>query len=46
LNNNCNKAKEIVRLVNIGVIDEDYISEWDSTFPKFVIPKKNGNKIQ
>jgi hypothetical protein len=33
------QSKEIVRLVNIGVLDEDYFSEWDS--PSFAIPKKN-----
>jgi hypothetical protein len=34
--------KEIVRLVDIGVLEEvqDYSSEWDS--PSFAIPKKNG----
>jgi hypothetical protein len=35
--------KEIVRLVDIGVLEEDYSSEWSS--PSFSIPKKNG-KIQ
>jgi hypothetical protein len=34
--------KEIVRLVDIGVIEEDYSSEWASGFPSFAIPKKNG----
>jgi hypothetical protein len=33
--------KEIVRLVDIGVLEEDYSSEWDS--PSFAIPKKNGS---
>jgi hypothetical protein len=33
--------KEIVRLVDIGVLGEDYSSEWAS--PTFVIPKKNGS---
>jgi hypothetical protein len=36
--------KEIVRLVDIGVLDEepDYSSEWASLFPSFAIPKKDG----
>jgi hypothetical protein len=34
--------KEIVRLVDIGVLEEDYSSEWSSFFPSFAIPKKNG----
>jgi hypothetical protein len=40
-NNNCNRAisKENVRLVDIGVLGEDYSSEWSS--PSFAIPKKN-----
>jgi hypothetical protein len=33
---------EIVRLVDIGVLEEDYSSEWASVFPSFAIPKKNG----
>jgi hypothetical protein len=33
-------SKEIVRLVDIGVLEEDYFSEWVS--PSFAIPKKNG----
>jgi hypothetical protein len=33
-------CKEIVRLVDIGVLEEDYSSEWYS--PSFAIPKKNG----
>jgi hypothetical protein len=32
-------SKEIVRLVDIGVLEEDYSSEWAS--PSFSIPKKN-----
>jgi hypothetical protein len=32
--------KEIVRLVDIGVLEEDYSSEWSSS--SFAIPKKNG----
>jgi hypothetical protein len=35
-------SKEIVRLVNIGVLEEDYSSEWSSFSPSFAIPKKNG----
>jgi hypothetical protein len=34
------QSKEIVRLVGIGVLGEDYSSEWAS--PSFAIPKKNG----
>jgi hypothetical protein len=37
-----NHSKEIVRLVDIGVLEEDYSSEWDSSLPSFAIPKKNG----
>jgi hypothetical protein len=33
------KAEEIVRLVDIGVPKKDYSSEWAS--PSFAIPKKN-----
>jgi hypothetical protein len=36
------QSKEIVRLVDIGVLEEDYSSEWASLFPTFAIPKKNG----
>jgi hypothetical protein len=35
-------SKEIVRLVDIGVLEEDYSSEWSSFSPSFAIPKKNG----
>jgi hypothetical protein len=35
-------SKEIVRLVDIGVLEEDYSSELSSLFPTFAIPKKNG----
>jgi hypothetical protein len=37
-------SKEIVRLVDIGVLEEEqgYSSEWDSLFPSFAIPKKDG----
>jgi hypothetical protein len=36
------QSREIVRLVDIGVLEEDYFSEWASLFPSFAIPKKNG----
>jgi hypothetical protein len=36
------EGKEIVRLVDIGILEEDYSSEWASCIPSFVIPKKNG----
>jgi hypothetical protein len=36
------QSKEIVQLVDIGVLEEDYSSEWASSFPSFTIPKKNG----
>jgi dihydroorotate dehydrogenase len=35
------KTKEIVRLVYIGVLEEDYSSEWASCSSSFAIPKKN-----
>jgi hypothetical protein len=28
--------------MDIGVLEEDYSSEWNSYFPSFAIPKKNG----
>jgi hypothetical protein len=34
------QTKEIVRLVDIGVLEEDYSSEWAS--PSFAISKKTG----
>jgi hypothetical protein len=34
------QSKEIVRLEDIGVLEEEYSSEWAS--PSFAIPKKNG----
>jgi hypothetical protein len=37
------QCKEIVRLVGIGVLEEDYASEWSSMCPSFAIPKKNGS---
>jgi hypothetical protein len=38
------QSKEIVRLVDIGVLEEDYSSEWDTLIPSFAIPKKNGSR--
>jgi hypothetical protein len=35
------QCKEIVKLVDIGVLEEDYSSEWASL--SFAIPKKNGS---
>jgi hypothetical protein len=37
------QSKEIVRLVDIGVLEEDYSSEWVS--PSYAIPKKTGTII-
>jgi hypothetical protein len=34
------RSNEIERLVDIGVLEEDYPSEWASTFPSFAIHKK------
>jgi hypothetical protein len=36
------QSKKIVRLVDIGVLEEDYSSEWASILPLFPFPKKNG----
>jgi hypothetical protein len=36
------QCKEIVSLFDIGLLEEDYSSEWASYFPSFAIPKKNG----
>jgi hypothetical protein len=36
-------SKETVRLVDIGVLEEDYFYEWASASPSFAIPKKNGS---
>jgi hypothetical protein len=36
------QSKKIVRLVDIGVLEEDYSSEWASISLSFVIPKKKG----
>jgi hypothetical protein len=35
------QSKEIVRLVDIGVLEEDYFSKWASCSPKFSFTKKN-----
>jgi hypothetical protein len=37
------QSKAIVRLVDIGVLEEEYSSEWSSGSPSFAIPKKNGS---
>jgi hypothetical protein len=39
------QSKKIVRLVDIGVLEEDYFSEWASTTPILAIPKKNGTIV-
>jgi hypothetical protein len=39
------QPKEIVRLVDIGVFEEDYSYDWASLFPSLAIPKKNGTII-
>jgi hypothetical protein len=36
------QIKEIVRFVDIGVLEEDYSSECTFMCPSFAIPKKNG----
>jgi hypothetical protein len=36
------QSKEIVRLVDIGVLEKEYSSEWASLVPSFAITKKNG----
>jgi hypothetical protein len=42
-NNDCNKqSKDIISWVNIGVLEENYCSEWVSILPSIAIPKKNG----
>jgi hypothetical protein len=35
------QRKEVVRLVDIGVLEEDYSSEWVSISSSFAIPKKS-----
>jgi hypothetical protein len=37
------QSKEIVRLVDIGVLEEEYSSESPSIFPTIAIPKKSGS---
>jgi hypothetical protein len=37
-------CKEIVRLVDIGVLEEDYSSEWSSLFPSLQFLEKRNNK--
>jgi hypothetical protein len=36
------QSNEIVRLVDIGVLEEDYSYEWSSMVPSFATPKNNG----
>jgi hypothetical protein len=36
------QSKEILRLVDIRILEEDYSSEWSSLSPSFAIPNKNG----
>jgi hypothetical protein len=36
------QSKEIVRLVDTGVLEKYYSPEWASICPSFTIPKKNG----
>jgi hypothetical protein len=36
------QGKKIERLVDIGVLEEDYSFEWASVFPTYAIPDKNG----
>jgi hypothetical protein len=38
------QIKEIVRLVDIGFLEEDYSSEWVSPITTFEINKKNGTR--
>jgi hypothetical protein len=40
---NLQQSKEVVRLVDIGLLEEDYSSEWTSQTPSFAIPKKIGS---
>jgi hypothetical protein len=37
------QSKNIVRLVDIEILEEDNSSECASMWPSFVIPKKNGS---
>jgi hypothetical protein len=34
------QSKEMVRLMDIGILEEDYSYEWTSTCPSFATPKK------
>jgi hypothetical protein len=34
----------MVRLVDNGILEEDYSSEWSYRIPSFAIPKKNGEE--
>jgi hypothetical protein len=36
------QIKEIIRWVDIGVLEGDYSSEWAFISPSYAIPKKNG----
>jgi hypothetical protein len=36
------QCKVILRLLDIGVLEEDYSSEWASISPSFAISNKNG----
>jgi hypothetical protein len=38
------QGKDIVRLMDIGVLEEDYSSGWASRSPSFAIPNKNGSQ--
>jgi hypothetical protein len=38
--------KEIVRLVDIGVLEEDYSPEWPSFSPTFAISKEKGSETK
>jgi hypothetical protein len=38
------QSKEIVRFVEIEVLEKDYSFEWASIPPIFEIPKKNGKQ--
>jgi hypothetical protein len=40
------QSKEIVRLVEIGLLEVDYSSGWSSCCPSFAIPKKNSKMEQ
>jgi hypothetical protein len=40
-NNNCKKARKFERLMEIGVLVEDYTSKWASLIPTFANHKEN-----